>query len=64
MRRPLVAVVALTPLVASAQTAPRTSWGDPDLQGVFDYSSITPMQRPQQYADRESVLDGSWHEGR
>lgn len=25
---------------------PRTSWGDPDLQGVWDYRTITPMERP------------------
>ncbi len=24
---------------------PRTSWGDPDLQGVWDYRTITPLER-------------------
>ena len=52
-----VALLVLTPLAAWAQTpetvTPRTAWGDPDLQGVFDYATITPMQRPEQYADRE-----------
>jgi hypothetical protein len=27
-------------------TAPRTPWGDPDLQGVYTYSTRTPFQRP------------------
>ena len=56
-----VALLVLTPLAASAQApeteTPRTAWGDPDLQGVFDYATITPMQRPQQYADRQYLTE-------
>ena len=26
--------------------AGRTAWGDPDIQGVFTFSTITPLQRP------------------
>ncbi len=36
---------------ASAQT--RTAWGDPDLQGIWSYASITPLQRPVELAGRE-----------
>ncbi|SVB94189.1 uncharacterized protein METZ01_LOCUS247043, partial [marine metagenome] len=25
---------------------PRTQWGQPDLQGVWNFSSNVPMQRP------------------
>ena len=32
---------------------PRTQWGQPDLQGVWNFSSSIPMQRPPQFADRE-----------
>lgn len=32
---------------------PRTQWGHPDLQGVWNFSSSVPMQRPEQYGDRE-----------
>ena len=43
----VLAIVALAP-AAGAQTeasmeAPRTSWGAPDLQGVWDFRSLTPM---------------------
>ena len=38
---------------AAAQEAPRTAWGAPDLQGVWDFRTITPLQRPEQYGDRE-----------
>jgi hypothetical protein len=38
-------------------TAPRTSWGDPDLQGAWDYRSITPLERPRQFGDRAYYTD-------
>jgi hypothetical protein len=38
---------------ASAAAAARTSWGDPDLQGVWDYRTITPMERRPEFGDRE-----------
>ena len=36
---------------------PRTSWGDPDLQGVWDYRTITPMERRPELGDRELYTD-------
>ena len=41
------------PTSAPAAAAPRTSWGDPDLQGVWDYRTITPMERRPELGDRE-----------
>jgi hypothetical protein len=32
---------------------PRTPWGDPDIQGTWDYRNITPLQRPNDVGDRE-----------
>ena len=56
----VVAVLAigwLAPGLAGAQgaaeEAPRLPWGAPDLQGVWDFRSLTPMQRPEELADRE-----------
>jgi hypothetical protein len=34
-------------------TAPRTPWGDPDLQGVWSYASLTPLERPTALGGRE-----------
>ena len=34
-----------------AQTVPRTPWGDPDLQGMWDNGTITPIERPSELAD-------------
>ena len=37
-----------------AQAAPRTPWGDPDLQGTYTntYENGTPFERPQEFAGR------------
>lgn len=36
-----------------AYTMPRTQWGQPDLQGVWNFSSEVPMQRPEHFGERE-----------
>src|SRR5437867_2893365 len=38
-------------------SAPRTPWGEPDLQGVWDYRTITPMERPAKFAGKESLTE-------
>ncbi len=42
---------------ADAYVAPRTEWGQPDLQGVWNFSSNVPMQRPEQFGDRQFMTD-------
>jgi hypothetical protein len=39
---------------ADAQTAPRTPWGDPDLQGSYTnkYETSTPLERPKEFEGR------------
>ena len=58
----LAAAVLLIPLVALGQTGasnavPRTAWGAPDLGGVWDYNSLTPLERPSEYEGREFLTD-------
>ncbi len=36
-----------------AGTAPRTQWGDPDLQGTWSYATLTPLERPAAVEGRE-----------
>ncbi len=36
----------------AAQT-PTTAWGDPDLQGVWDFRTITPLERPAELEGKE-----------
>ena len=63
---PLLAVGMLTwwaAVPASAQTAataaakaraiPRTPDGRPDMQGIWDFRTITPLERPAQFAGKE-----------
>jgi hypothetical protein len=38
-------------------TPKHTPWGDPDLQGVWDYRTITPLERPQNLGDRQFLTD-------
>jgi len=38
-------------------SAPRTPWGDPDLQGVWDYQSRIPMQRPAQFKGKATLTE-------
>ena len=51
------ALWALGVTASSAQEpgteVPRTSWGAPDLQGVWDFRSLTPMERPDELSDEE-----------
>ena len=36
----------------SAWQVPRTAWGAPDLQGVWDYRTMTPLERPREFAGK------------
>jgi hypothetical protein len=38
---------------AKKYSAPKTEFGAPDLRGVWNFSSDTPLERPAQYKDRE-----------
>jgi len=42
---------------SGAGTAPRTPWGEPDLQGIWDSKLITPLERPEKFADKEFLSD-------
>ncbi len=57
----ILAVVMLAPFQVAGQgltaeivpaAASRTSWGDPDLQGIWDFRTITPLERPDELADK------------
>ena len=56
MLRPGLFAVALAALAAPAfaqnYKAPRTAYGQPDLQGVWSNATITPLTRPAKFGDR------------
>jgi len=48
---------AAKPAAAAKPFNARTPWGDPDLQGVWDYKTITPLERPATFGDRQFLTD-------
>jgi hypothetical protein len=54
----LLALVFALPVTAVAQSTARTPWGDPDLQGTWDFTTITALERPAQFAGREFLTEG------
>ena len=69
MSRPLLAVMFAVIAVALLGPAPAagqspepgttllTPWGDPDLQGVWDFRTIIPLERPDEQADQAFLTD-------
>jgi hypothetical protein len=52
----MAAALAL-PAAAAAQETPRTAWGAPDLQGVWDFRTITPLERPEELGDKAFLTE-------
>ena len=52
------AVRATTGSAPKTAAAPKTSWGEPDLQGVWTDDFQTPLQRAARYANKELFTDG------
>ena len=63
----LLAVVAVVWLVSSpvagqsaapdTSSAPRTTWGDPDLQGIWANDVSTPLERPSRFAGKAELSE-------
>ena len=56
-----LAVLAIAPLTGLAQAPapglPRTPDGKPNLEGIFNFSTITPLQRPDALAGKTTLSD-------
>ena len=54
----LVSAALISGTSAQAPTqAPKTSWGEPDLQGIWTDETDTPLQRSPKFADKEFFTD-------
>jgi hypothetical protein len=45
------------PAANGGAVTPRTPDGRPDLQGVWHYGTVTPLQRREEFADRPFITD-------
>jgi len=65
MRHALVAaLLALTSVLVGAQSAQRTPWGDPDLQGIWPSGVLitVPFERPVEFGTRALLTDKEYAE--
>src|SRR5436190_19374252 len=55
----MAVVVLAIPLAGQApgNTVKKTPWGDPDLQGVYTFSTLTPLQRPDALAAKVALTE-------
>ena len=51
------ATAGKTAIGAKNGNVPRTPWGDPDLQGIWTGSTITPLERPEKFAGKEFLTE-------
>jgi len=62
MHRPLVAsivaiAVAAEVLSAAPAKLPTMPWGDPSFEGVWNYATMTPLERPRDVGDKAVLSD-------
>ena len=41
----------------SSEPSRSTPWGDPDIGGVWDYWTFTPLERPDEFGERGTLTD-------
>ena len=53
-----ICIVGVLTTSLAGQSVPRTTWGgDPDLEGVLTFATITPRQRPDDVAGKEVLTE-------
>jgi hypothetical protein len=52
-----VLIAGRGPAREATHAAPKTAWGQPDLQGVWDQTTGTPLERPAEYQGRAVLTD-------
>jgi hypothetical protein len=58
----LASVAGQAPTTAQSGAAFKTSWGDPDLQGIWTDDYQTPLERPDKFKDQEFFTDAQREE--
>ncbi len=52
-----LALALLLPSVSAGQSPRQTLHGHPDLSGVWDFRTVTPLERPKEFADKEFLAE-------
>ena len=53
----MAVLVALAAGSAAGQDAPRTPWGAPDLSGIWDFKTATPLERPEDRGEQAFLTE-------
>ena len=54
---PIWAADAVPAAKTDTWTPPKTAWGEPDLRGVWDFRTITPLERPKELSGKDILSD-------
>ena len=54
---PSMALALLVPGVAAGQSPWQTPDGHPDISGVWDFRTVTPLERPEEFADQAFLAE-------
>ena len=52
-----VVVILFASAPLAAQQSPKTPWGDPDLQGTWTNQTLTPLERPAEFAGKPVLTE-------
>jgi hypothetical protein len=51
------AAPAAKPAAAAKAAIPKTPWGAPNLEGIWDFRTVTPMERPAEFANKPFLTE-------
>src|ERR1700716_3023538 len=54
---PIIGQAGSSSAAAETWTLPRMADGQPDLQGVWDFGTLTPLERPRSHGAKEFLTD-------
>ena len=55
LRQPAIVARSATAQHDANWKVPRTPWGDPDFDGVWNYATMTPLERAREFGDKERL---------